>query len=103
VRRRRGEKAQGRKGKGLVALLFALSGVVGCDASLPDPESPAAQLYQKRCATCHRLYAPSLLTTDMWRFMMGRMEIEMQRRGVPLLAPEERAMLLEYLQRHAGG
>jgi hypothetical protein len=37
----------------------------------------------------------------MWRFMLGRMDIEMQRRGAPLLTPDERATILEYLQKHA--
>jgi hypothetical protein len=39
----------------------------------------------------------------MWRFMLGRMEMEMQRRGMPLPTPDERATILEYLQKHAGG
>lgn len=82
-------------------LFFALFGLMGCNASLPDPESPAAQLYQKRCSTCHRLYAPSILTTDMWQYMLERMEIEMQRRGVPQPTPAERALLLDYLQKHS--
>lgn len=82
-------------------VLLTLSCASGCNASLPEPESPAAQLYQKRCSVCHRLYAPSLLTGEMWQFMMGRMEIEMQRRSVPLLPPTERATILEYLQKHA--
>lgn len=33
--------------------------------------------------------------------MFRRMEIEMQRRGVPLPTPEERALLLDYLQKHS--
>ena len=82
-------------------VLLTLSCISGCNASLPEPESPAAQLYQKRCSICHRLYAPRLLTSEMWQFMMGRMEMEMQRRSVPLPPPAERATILEYLQKHA--
>lgn len=81
--------------------VLALSTLATCNASLPEPESPAARLYQQRCSGCHRLYAPSLLTSEMWRFMLGRMEMEMQRRGVPLPTPDERATLLEYLRKHA--
>jgi hypothetical protein len=98
----KGEKGERRKGKESL-LLLALVGVVGCDASLPEPESPAAQLYQKRCSGCHRLYAPSILTSDMWQFMLNRMDNEMQRRGLSPPTPEERATLLEYLRKHAGG
>jgi Dihaem cytochrome c len=82
-------------------VLLTLSCASGCNASLPEPESPAAQLYQKRCSVCHRLYAPNLLTSEMWQFMMGRMEMEMQRRSVLLPPPAERATILEYLQKHA--
>lgn len=81
--------------------MLALTSLVGCNVSLPEPESPAAQLYQQRCSMCHRLYAPSLLTADMWQFMLARMEIEMQRRRVPLPTPEERTAILDYLQKHA--
>ena len=103
MKEREGEKARRRRGKKLALLFLALFNVMGCNASLPEPESPAAQLYQKRCSVCHRLYAPSLLTAEMWSFMLGRMEIEMQRRGVPLPTPTERAALLDYLQKHSGG
>jgi hypothetical protein len=47
------------------------------------------------------VYAPGALTAEMWRFMLGRMEVEMQRRSVPLPTPTERATLLEYLQKYA--
>lgn len=97
---RNGETAKRRNGaRGL--LLLAVVSIAGCNASLPEPESPAARLYQQRCSVCHRLYAPSLLTSEMWRFMLGRMEMEMQRRGVPLPTPAEQASILEYLQKHA--
>ena len=87
----------------LVPLLLMLvaAGSMGCNASLPEPESPAAQLYRERCAQCHRLYGPSLLTAEMWTFMVSRMEQEMLRRGVPPLKVEEKQMILEYLQRHS--
>ncbi len=87
--------------KKILLALLTLSYAGGCNASLPEPESPAAQLYQKRCSVCHRLYAPSLLTNEMWQFMMGRMDVEMQRRSMPLPTPQERAAILEYLQKHA--
>ncbi|HXG18895.1 MAG TPA: hypothetical protein VNN62_07465 [Methylomirabilota bacterium] len=101
MKRSNGATEQGGNGQFLLFLFLALTGVSGCNAALPEPESPAAQLYQKRCSICHRVYAPSLLTAEMWRFMIGRMEIEMQRRGVPLPTPDERAMILDYLQKHA--
>ncbi|MGE4092096.1 MAG: hypothetical protein AB7G75_14775, partial [Candidatus Binatia bacterium] len=71
-----------------------------CNASLPEPESPAAQLYGQRCASCHRLYAPQVLTAEMWVYMLDRMDQEMLRRGVPRLTAEEKQTLLQYLQKY---
>ncbi|MEO8603928.1 MAG: hypothetical protein ABI629_15240 [bacterium] len=75
----------------------------GCDARLPEPDSPAAQLYATRCAGCHRLYAPSSLTTAMWKVTVTRMQGELARRGVPTLTAAEEATLLAYLDRHSTG
>ena len=82
-------------------LLLVAAGNIGCNASLPEPESPAAQLYRQRCGQCHRLYGPSLLTAEMWTFMVNRMEQEMLRRRVPPLKVEEKQTILEYLQKHS--
>lgn len=93
-----------RKSRNLLIplLLFLVTGgSSGCNASLPEPESPAAQLYRQRCAQCHRLYGPSLLTAEMWTFMVSRMEQEMLRRGVPPLKVEEKQTILEYLQKYS--
>jgi hypothetical protein len=76
-------------------------GGIGCNASLPEPESQAARLYQQRCSGCHRLYAPSILTSEMWQFMLVRMDQEFQRRGLPPLSAEERQTILDYLQKHS--
>jgi hypothetical protein len=83
----------------VVLLLFSLIWL-GCDAQLPDPESPGAVLYAERCRGCHRLYAPRLLTPPMWKVMLDRMQGELVRRGVPPLTPEERNVMLSYLERH---
>jgi hypothetical protein len=86
---------------GALFLLLVVAGNIGCNASLPEPESPAAQLYRQRCAQCHRLYGPSLLTAEMWTVMVNRMEQEMGRRGVPPLKVEEKQPILEYLRKHS--
>src|SRR5207244_3711940 len=85
----------------LILLLTLLVGGIGCNASLPEPESPAAHLYQQRCSGCHRLYAPSVLTPAMWQLIVARMEQELQRRGLPPLQPEERQAILDYLQKYS--
>jgi hypothetical protein len=85
----------------VVAILWLFVGTVGCETSLPEPESPAAQLYRQRCSGCHRLYTPKIMTTHMWVFMVSRMEQEFQRRGLPPLPAEEKQIILDYLQKHS--
>jgi Dihaem cytochrome c len=88
--------------KGPFILVFALAwGTFGCNASLPDPGSPAAQLYRQRCSSCHRLYAPSILTAEMWKVIVARMEQQMRQAGSPPLSADESRMILDYLQKHS--
>ena len=75
---------------------------LGCDARLPDPESPGAVLYAERCRGCHRLYAPGLLKPEMWKVMIDRMQGELVRRGFPPLTPDERTIMMAYLEKHSG-
>jgi hypothetical protein len=91
--------------RGIVTgLVVALPGfaVSACSPKLPEPESPAAQLYRQRCDGCHRIFAPSTLKYEMWKFQVDRMQGEMVRRGLPPLTTAERATLLDYLKRHSG-
>ena len=92
---------------GVVGRRIVLAGAVvlvtaGCNASLPEPDSPAAQLYRSRCGTCHRLYSPHVLKYEMWKLTVQRMQGEMARKGFPPLSAEESTLLLDYLRRHAG-
>ncbi|MBI1816923.1 MAG: hypothetical protein HYR72_18245 [Deltaproteobacteria bacterium] len=75
--------------------------MTGC-TQLPEPESPGAKMYAARCGTCHRLYAPSLLKFEMWKYQVDRMQGEMQRRGIPPLSDSELTTVLDYLKRHSG-
>jgi hypothetical protein len=87
----------------LFVLAFTLGvGGSGCNASLPEPESSAAQLYKQRCSGCHRVYAPSLLTAEMWKVMVARMEQEIRRSGRSPLSADERQIILDYLQKYSG-
>ncbi len=69
--------------------------------TLPEHQSPAAQLYFKRCGQCHIAYDPRALTASMWDAQMKAMDQRMAQAHVPLTA-EERAEILEYLTRNAG-
>jgi hypothetical protein len=86
-----------------VAVLVAAALAAGCDARLPDPESPGARLYADRCRGCHRLYAPGVMTTEMWKITVTRMQGELARRGLPTLSDDEQTRLLDYLDHHSTG
>lgn len=84
------------------AYVLALVAVLApaCNATLPDPESPGAQIYRERCNGCHRLYAPGSLTAAMWEIQLDRMQEEMARRGERPLDATERDTVLRYLYVH---
>lgn len=84
-------------GSAIVLVLLA----AGCDASLPEADSPGGRLYAARCTGCHRLYAPGVLTAEMWKMTVARMQGELVRRGLPPLSATEQATLLDYLDRHS--
>ena len=86
---------------GWVVAVVASAVVAGCTHALPDPDSPGAQLYQKRCGTCHPLSEPRALTSAMWEIQVTKMRETMRRRGVTPLTADEEALVLRYLQAHA--
>lgn len=85
----------------LGALAWAMCAALGCNAKLPEPESPAAKLYAGRCDGCHRVYAPGSLTFEMWKYQVERMQGEIVRHGLPPFTTEERDLVMDYLKRHA--
>jgi len=82
--------------------VIALALVAGC-RSLPDPESPGAQAFARRCGECHRAYQPGALTWPMWQYQLGRMKLLFGQLGRPWLSPDEERLITEYLEQHAQG
>lgn len=80
---------------------LALVGIAACNPSLPESGSSAARLYEERCATCHRLYPPGVMTAATWDLMLDRMQGEMRRRGIEPLDEQEMRVLRAYLNKHA--
>jgi hypothetical protein len=83
----------------LVAALLATA----CAAPLPEAGSPGALVYARQCGECHRTYAPGSMTWPMWEYQLGRMKVLFSRLHRPWLSPEEERLMVDYLQRHAGG
>ncbi len=82
-------------GLALVSLAFT-----ACQ-KLPDPDSPAAQLYVQRCGTCHSAYSPRALTPAMWVAQMKVMDDKIRKSGLPPLTEEQCKTILDYLTRNA--
>jgi cytochrome c5 len=75
--------------------------IAACNPSLPESSSTGARLYEERCAVCHRLYPPGVLTAATWDIMLDRMQGEMRRRGIEPLSGDEMRVLRDYLNKHA--
>ena len=85
----------------LIAAVLAL-GAIACDARLPEPESEGARVVRERCNGCHRIYAPSGMTFEMWKLQVARMRDKYTQAGRPWLTPDEERVLLDYLRHYAG-
>lgn len=86
-----------------LGLFLAGALAASCATPLPEAGSEDASLYQTRCGRCHPAYQPHLLTAEMWKVTIDRMESRnMKRLGIEL-DPAERERILAYLGRHAGG
>ena len=86
----------------LVLSLACSATLASCSVELPEPDSMGARVLAARCGGCHRLYAPSSMTTAMWDVQLARMHALFQQRGVPWLAPAEEQALRDYLAKYAG-
>lgn len=82
---------------GLALLPLALA---ACQ-KLPEPDSPAAQLYVQRCGTCHAAYNPRALTPAMWGAQMKAMDSKIRSSGLPPLTAEQYKTIFDYLTRNA--
>jgi len=85
----------------IAASAFIAALTSGCMPDLPEPESPSAKLYAERCSSCHRLYAPNVMTAATWELILKRMQGEMRLRGVEPLSSTESKTLRAYLSRYA--
>lgn len=74
---------------------------------LPEPDAEGARLLGALCTQCHALPAPSLHTAERWQALIATMDRHMTRSDTPIpmcvtaAPPDDRRVLLDYLQRHA--
>ncbi len=87
----------------LILVFSTVALVVGCGPELPDPESPAAQLYVNYCSGsgCHDPIPPQIDSPGYWNNQYERMIILMRDRGHRLPSPKEDKMIRAYLEENA--
>jgi hypothetical protein len=85
-----------------VSALCGVCVLAGCWRPLPEEGSPSADLYRRRCGTCHRAYQPSSMKYALWAMVLPRMEDLIRKTGGPSLSEEERVAIEAYLRRNAG-
>lgn len=87
--------------RGALFAAVALAAAACTPTPYPEEGSASFELYRARCAQCHVLYRPHVLTAKMWEAILVRMDGERKRARLPPLTDDERAVILEYLQRNA--
>lgn len=95
----------------LVRLIFPVclvATLAGCSTagmsggtSLPDMDSPAAQIFVSRCSACHAVPHPGRHSYQGWLYLVPVMEQRMAERGMAPLGAEDREVILTYLQANA--
>ena len=69
---------------------------------LPDATTPGAVAYAQQCGLCHPVDQPRVMTAEMWKVQVARMQALFAQRGIPALTPDEERVLIDYLTAHAG-
>jgi hypothetical protein len=84
----------------ILVLIFFLFWGCSITQVVPEPESPGARLYLKKCTQCHGLPAPKRHTAEQWDYLLVMMESFMEKRGLDFPA-DEREMIRNYLHKNA--
>jgi len=69
--------------------------------SIPDQESPGAQLFKQYCSQCHALPATTAHTAQEWQPVVARMKQNILSQGKALPDNEQLGEIIDYLQRNA--
>ncbi len=78
-----------------------LAPILACaGAGLPEAGTADADLYLKKCTTCHSWAHPGRHTKVEWDHYLGLMESHMDKEGIPF-SPEEKQVIQSYLYRNA--
>ncbi len=70
----------------------------GAPAAAPQAGEPGAVALGKNCGSCHAPPNATRHTAAEWPQVVARMELHRVQRGLGEIAPDERALLLAFLQ-----
>ena len=70
--------------------------------ALPEPDSAGAKLEKALCSQCHGAPQPSAHVAKEWPNVLTRMNDHRVMLAMKAISDEERAVILDYLQKHAG-
>ena len=71
-------------------------------ASTAEETSLAKETFVTRCALCHQLPEPTMLSPRQWQAILITMQTRMQQAGIPVLTQQETDLILAYLSQQAG-
>ena len=67
-----------------------------------EETSLAKETFMTRCALCHQLPEPTMLSPRQWQAILITMQTRMQQAGIPVLTQQETDLILAYLSQQAG-
>jgi len=86
--------------KYLIPVLMTAAVTACAGSPLPEAGTADADLYMKKCTTCHSWPHPARHTKEEWDHYLFLMESHMKKRGIPF-SPEEKRVIQGYLYRNA--
>ncbi len=74
-----------------------------CTVSIPEPESPTAKIYTKKCSRCHSVPHPKSHTYKEWECYFELIKIYADNKATSpnIISESEKEDLLRYLKKHS--
>jgi mono/diheme cytochrome c family protein len=82
-------------------VIGALVALAACSRPLPEEGSASAELYRRRCGSCHRAISPATMKYATWKMVLPRMEERIRAAGQAPMDDEDRRALESYLEKNS--